>query len=96
MAQCRHETCEAEFKDHRWGRIKAHDAGWFEQKDGTAWCPEHNPPWVAEWRASQDIARPEKDTIVLTAQCISCTLEIRKPLGEGQTWVHVDTGEVDC
>ena len=21
----------------------AHDAGWVFQKNGTAWCPEHNP-----------------------------------------------------
>lgn len=30
---------------------RAHDEGWFEQKDGTNWCPDHTPAWVQAWRA---------------------------------------------
>jgi hypothetical protein len=48
---CSAEGCPASHGNHRWGRIKA-DA-WFHQKDGKAWCPDHIPPWVAEWRAKQ-------------------------------------------
>lgn len=51
MTGCAAEGCSASFQDHRWGSIKAHDAGWFIQKDGTAWCPIHTPEWVAAWRA---------------------------------------------
>lgn len=51
---CAHEGCEAGgFKDHSRGRIRAHDAGWFIQKNGDAWCPEHTPEWVEAWRARQ-------------------------------------------
>lgn len=51
MAACAWPGCEAQYKDHRWGSIKAHAAGWFIQKDGTAWCPDHVPDWVEAWRA---------------------------------------------
>lgn len=53
MTECAAPGCTASFPDHRWGSIKAHAAGWFTQKDGTAWCPEHTPDWVADWRARQ-------------------------------------------
>lgn len=23
------------------------------QRNGLAWCPDHNPDWVAEWRAKK-------------------------------------------
>lgn len=52
MIACTHEGCTAGgFKDHYWGRVRAHDAGWFIQKNGDTWCPEHIPEWVEEWRA---------------------------------------------
>ena len=44
------EKCEESYKGHHWGAVKAHDRGWFLQKDGTAWCPKHTPEWVEEWR----------------------------------------------
>lgn len=47
--QCSADECERSFKNHRWGRIKAQ--GWFQQKDGRNWCPDHLPPWVEAWRA---------------------------------------------
>jgi len=50
---CAGDDCVESFENHRWGRIKAHDAGWFEQKDGIAWCPEHKPDWVDAWRARE-------------------------------------------
>lgn len=51
MKKCADPGCERTRAAHRWGSIKAHDAGWFELKDGTTWCPEHTPDWVAGWRA---------------------------------------------
>lgn len=50
ITYCQKRGCEASFKDHRWGASKAHDDGWFLQTNGTAYCPEHIPPWVAAWR----------------------------------------------
>jgi len=50
LKSCAVEDCEETYRPHMWGSIKAHDRGWFLQKDGTAWCPQHVPEWVAEWR----------------------------------------------
>jgi hypothetical protein len=51
--KCAQEGCDQTFKPHYWGSVKAHDKGWFHQKDGNSWCPGHNPPWVEEWRKRQ-------------------------------------------
>ena len=48
---CSHEGCSASFTPHHWGQKKAQTDGWFLQKDGDAWCPEHTPEWVEEWQA---------------------------------------------
>lgn len=44
-------VCDVTTQDNRWAKIRAHSKGWFEQKDGTAYCPAHVPAWVQEWRA---------------------------------------------
>jgi hypothetical protein len=54
MTACADPLCPNEFKAHYWGSVKAHGAGWFIQKDGTAWCPDHTPEWVAAWRARKE------------------------------------------
>lgn len=65
---CAHPGCSASHKDHLWGQIKADD--WFHQKDGTAWCPDHHPEWVASWRARQ---RAEAAALEVTAApCPRC------------------------
>lgn len=51
--KCAHEGCDRTFKPHYWGGVKSHDEGWFHQKNGDSWCPDHNPEWVAAWRAGQ-------------------------------------------
>lgn len=48
---CAQPGCERSFPVHKWGQITAHREGWFHQKDGTSWCPEHVPDWVEKWRA---------------------------------------------
>jgi hypothetical protein len=45
--------CEESVPDNRWSKIRASAAGWFFQKDGTAYCPLHVPAWVAGWRRSR-------------------------------------------
>ena len=47
---CTADGCDASVKDHAWGRINAQRNGWFFQLDGRAWCPEHQPEWLAAWR----------------------------------------------
>ena len=48
--KCSHLDCETTHAASYWDSIKASDKGWFVQKDGTAYCPEHVPEWVEEWR----------------------------------------------
>jgi hypothetical protein len=50
---CNEPECAESYAAHHWGAVKAADEGWFLQRDGTAWCPKHNPPWVADWRKRQ-------------------------------------------
>lgn len=45
---CTIYDCDQSFPNHRWGSIKAHGAGWYMQKDGTAYCPHHRPAWAPE------------------------------------------------
>lgn len=45
---CDHPGCLARIKNNSWARIKSE---WFFRRDGQAWCPDHFPEWVAEWRA---------------------------------------------
>lgn len=47
-------VCDATTPSHKWGSIRAHDAGWYFAEDGTTYCPTHNPPWVAKWRARKN------------------------------------------
>lgn len=47
---CSYEGCTETYKDHEWGHKKAQREGWFLQMNGDSWCPDHNPPWVKEWR----------------------------------------------
>lgn len=43
--------CERTVPQHKWGQIKAHDEGWYFPRNGGAYCPDHVPAWVTEWRA---------------------------------------------
>jgi hypothetical protein len=44
--------------NHKHGTIDAHQRGWFLQRNGDAWCPDHIPDWVVEWRSKKS---KEKD-----------------------------------
>lgn len=46
---CSQPDCTQVVKNHAWAKIKAD--GWFFQRDGSLWCPEHVPDWVDAWRA---------------------------------------------
>lgn len=40
------DKCTATYKAHKWGSIKAHAEGWYQMRDGRAFCPKHLPDWV--------------------------------------------------
>lgn len=43
---CEEPKCKDSYVGHKWGSIKAHAEGWYQQKDGRAWCPKHRPSWA--------------------------------------------------
>jgi hypothetical protein len=53
MTTCSSPSCAASHKTSRWDAIRADREGWFHQNNGSAWCLDHNPPWLAEWRAKK-------------------------------------------
>lgn len=53
LMSCAEPGCEAEHKADHWNAIKAVEGGWFLQKNGDRWCPEHVPSWVPAWRERQ-------------------------------------------
>jgi hypothetical protein len=50
---CSGEGCVNTYRPHYWGSREAARRGWFLQRDKTAWCPDHIPSWVSEWRQRQ-------------------------------------------
>ena len=50
---CAQPRCTQTVGGSKWDRIRASKAGWFFGLDGNAYCPEHVPNWVAEWRAGR-------------------------------------------
>lgn len=51
--KCTKEECPKTYMPHHWGTKEAGRAGWFLQRNGDAWCPDHTPDWVDEWRAKK-------------------------------------------
>lgn len=48
---CHEEGCPAGFRDTgRWAPERRSGSGWFHQRNGWSYCPDHTPDWVAEWR----------------------------------------------
>jgi hypothetical protein len=48
--------CTATYKDTRFDKIRATEAGWFFSKaEEAAYCPAHKPDWVDDWRATQEL-----------------------------------------
>lgn len=62
MIDCSEPECDQSIRDHYWSKVRAGDRGWFFQKSGESWCPDHNPPWVAEWRANKSSKFPSNPT----------------------------------
>lgn len=44
--------CQASFPGSKHAQMRARAEGWFfSRREDAAYCPEHVPAWVAEWRA---------------------------------------------
>lgn len=55
VIHCIAKGCRQTFKNHAWGKIRAHSDGWFTSKEDPkmVYCPDHLPDWVGPWRAKQ-------------------------------------------
>lgn len=49
--ECAADGCTANFRDTgRWAPERQSKSGWFHQRNGSSFCPQHTPDWVAAWR----------------------------------------------
>lgn len=53
MITCSAPDCSTSHKSSKWDNRKADKHGWFHQRNGDSWCPEHVPEWLETWRAKQ-------------------------------------------
>lgn len=53
LVYCSEAACESNHPCGKWGDIKALNDGWFAMQNGTVFCPDHVPEWVAGWRAKR-------------------------------------------
>lgn len=67
-ASCTDSACEKSIRLHMWGKAEAYAEGWFFQKNGDLWCPDHLPDWVSKWRAKKKAEMDQKDDIQLTVK----------------------------
>jgi len=67
--------CTASIELHYWAKVRASDKGWFFQKDGTIWCPEHVPEWVPAWRAE----KKRKVDLLQSVDCPRCKAQVGEP-----------------
>jgi hypothetical protein len=51
VIHCSHTGCTNTVQNSQWGKTKAD--GWFFGKNGQAFCHEHIPGWVTDWRAKR-------------------------------------------
>jgi len=54
--RCSNPDCEETIPSNKFSHIKS---GWFFQKNGDSWCPEHIPDWYEEWKKKTPFPKPE-------------------------------------
>lgn len=47
---CSEPGCENSKPRHAWAYKTKDGEGWFDQRNGDSWCPQHVPDWVDQWR----------------------------------------------
>jgi hypothetical protein len=57
--KCAKEECTKTYMDHHWGTKEAQREGWFMQRNGDSWCPDHVPDWVEAWREKKRNQEPK-------------------------------------
>lgn len=57
--KCANPSCNNTMGSHALAVIKT--SGWFHQRDGTSWCPEHIPEWVAKWREDKAESKARRE-----------------------------------
>lgn len=80
VLECHEPTCSETVPDSRFDKIRAHEAGWFFQKERVAWCPAHVPDWVGPWRDRKK------------AEMWSTSIAV----AGGSVTVRVDNGKASC
>lgn len=58
--KCTRQDCPKSYLPHRWGNLRSANEGWFHQRTGESWCPDHTPDWVAKWREDKKAGRNAK------------------------------------
>jgi hypothetical protein len=53
MKECAQPDCTKSFWSSREGTMKAHYSGWYHQRNGKSWCPEHRPAWAPKWEGKK-------------------------------------------
>lgn len=46
--RCAAIGCATSTPGHRYGKIRAAEAGWFFQRSGVGWCSAHVPTWATD------------------------------------------------
>lgn len=52
---CAESGCEEKFFGNRGAMMKAHYSGWYLQKSGKVWCPDHRPAWAPKFEKRSDV-----------------------------------------
>ena len=48
--ECKEETCPRGYTDTAIGKAAAVREGWYIGRNNHAYCPNHVPEWVEQWR----------------------------------------------
>lgn len=95
-ATCSYPNCGSYYKSHHWGNKEAQREGWFLQKNGDKWCPNHIPEWVDQWREKNGYKPMKKQ--VLESTCDTCgkvVVNDFKPIKDRaeydlpEKWIHL-------
>lgn len=53
LKKCAEPTCDKTKPDADWAHRTPEGEGWFDQRNGDSWCPEHIPAWYTAWKAKK-------------------------------------------
>lgn len=56
------EGCDKTVQDNKWAKIRAE--GWFFERGGKAYCPDHRPEWYDDWQAEKLMRKLETQLLI--------------------------------